>query len=202
MTRRILQQEVEDYEKGHQRDGEDYAQQWDKVMGPYNAKATLYNTHLDRAKSGVTYLTPSWVGSKKNDSYAYGQQYYKVAGAQGDGLRVIVKYGGSQYGKNALSYSTKDGVTYGTDRYGTTPILPNHPGAAPAEPARPDPRKAPNFTQAQQRKLNSAPESRSAEVRDEGRSTLERTAAASNWSPFAASNAGEGVLMRAMKNKL
>jgi hypothetical protein len=51
-------------------------------------------------------------------------------------------------------------------------------------------------------KLRTPDASRAAEVRDEGRSTLERTTGAGQWSPFAASNRGEGILTRALKKTL
>lgn len=60
---------------------------------------------------------------------------------------------------------------------------------------------APSLTRAEETKLAAGPQSVSAAERDGGKTTIQRTGAG-QWSPFAASNAGEGILMRALKNNL
>lgn len=60
----------------------------------------------------------------------------------------------------------------------------------------------PEFTAAEIRKMQGPDQSAANAERDGGRSQLQKVQQANQWSPFAASNRGEGVLIRAMKNSL
>lgn len=60
----------------------------------------------------------------------------------------------------------------------------------------------PEFTAAEIRKLQGPDQSVANAERDGGRSQLQRVQQNNQWSPFASSNAGQGVLMRAMKDQL
>ena len=184
----ILEQEIDD---------------WEKTIGVYDAQADFYNYHTDRASTNTQkYFVPR----STDDEFAKAaagdpnrlRSYYLTDGADKNGN---IKVSASDTGARswlldpADSYVGEDGLAYyrmpGTDRYEAT---------LPDRPAEPD-ATAPSFTRAEQGKLAAEDMTPAKAEKDAGRSAIQR-AGVGNWSPFSASNNGEGILLRALKGTL
>lgn len=187
-SKMLLQQEVDD---------------WEKTIGIYDAQADFYNYHTDRAATNAQkYFVPRSTDEEFAKAAAGDpnrlRSYYITDGADKEGN---IKVSASDEGARswlldpADSYVGEDGLAYyrmpGTDRYEA--MLPDRP-------VEPDV-KAPNFTRAEQGKLASPDMAPATAEKEAGRSAIQR-AGVGSWSPFAASNRGEGILIRALKGTL
>lgn len=201
-------------------------QQWEdyaKALGEYDAAADFYNYQADAAKAGTqAYWVPTkpieeqradwesrqadFAARKAADptfeppallSGPFRPEYHATDGADADG-NILVQHGKADVFKwrpdQASAYVGDDGLTYmRSHNTGYRPVFPDRP-------AEPD-ITAPNFTRAEQGKLAAADMTPALAERQAGKSTIQRTGSG-EWSPFASSNAGDGILMRALKGKL
>lgn len=191
-SKRMLQQQLDDYTR---------------LMGEYDAAADFYNLHTDRAKSKAQqYLVPTYsderYAEQARDDPSGRRSYMLTTGGDKDGnIGVKLTQDKRRALKHWLDESSRtvgeDGLTYytagnaiGSGRYA---LLPERPSA--------DGIRAPTFTRAEQKRLHTPDMTPASAEMGAGRNTLQRANLA-GWSPFASSNAGEGVLIRAMKGKL
>lgn len=208
-SKRMLEQQWEDYAK---------------VLGEYDAAADFYNYQADQAKSGAqAYWVPTkpieeqradwesrqadFAARKAADptfeppTYLAGPfkpEYQATAGSDTDG-NILVQHGKERVftwrPDQSDSYVGDGGLTYLR-----SPSTGNYLPVFPDRPVEPD-ITAPNFTRAEQGKLATEDMTPALAERQAGKSTIQRTGAG-EWSPFAGSNAGDGILMRVLKGKL
>lgn len=210
-SKRILQQELDDYTK---------------QLGQYDAQADFYNRHAKAAQAGTqTYFVPvkpieeqkaDWEQRRnplqlpeeelerleqmglRQKPEPFRPTYNATNGSDADG-NILVQHGKKRvftWTPDPNDSYVKDGLTYLW-----VPQAGEYRPVFPDRPTEPKGLKAPSLTRSDIGKLATPDMTPAMAEKEAGRSAIQRSGVGS-WSPFADSNNGEGILLRALKGKL